>query len=32
LSGGVPSFLTPTTTTNGLVGARQLQISGRFSF
>ena len=32
LSGGVPSFLTPTTTTNGLVGARQLQISGRFTF
>jgi hypothetical protein len=28
----VTSFLTPTTTSNGLVGARQLQISGRFSF
>ena len=32
LSSGVPSFLTPTSTTNGLFGARQLQISGRFTF
>jgi len=28
----VATFLTPTTTSNGLVGARQLQISGRISF
>lgn len=27
-----PTFLTPTATNNGLYGARQLQISGRFSF
>jgi hypothetical protein len=32
LSGGVPSFLTPSSTSNGLFGARQLQISGRFTF
>ena len=28
----VASFLTPTATNNGLFGARQLQISGRFTF
>jgi hypothetical protein len=28
----VPTFLTPSATNNGLYGARQLQISGRFSF
>ena len=28
----VSSFLTPTATNNGLFGARQLQISGRFTF
>ncbi len=28
----VGSFLTPSATNNGLYGARQLQISGRFSF
>ena len=28
----VTTFLTPTTTSNGLVGARQLQISGRITF
>jgi hypothetical protein len=28
----VPSFLTPSATNNNLSGARQLQISGRFSF
>ena len=28
----VATFLTPTTTSNGLVGARQLQVSARFSF
>jgi hypothetical protein len=28
----VATFLTPTTTSNGLVGARQLQVSARISF
>ena len=28
----VGSFLSPTATNSGLYGARQLQISGRFSF
>lgn len=28
----VATFLVPTITSNGLVGARQLQISGRFTF
>jgi hypothetical protein len=28
----VASYLTPSATNNGLYGARQLQISGRFTF
>lgn len=32
LSSGVPSFLTPSSTSNGLLGARQLQISGKITF
>ncbi len=32
LSGGLPSFLTPTSTSNGLGGARQLQVSARITF